>query len=152
MPRRDIPDLSRSIGPVTISVFSAPESVLRAVAEHAIGGADADGYVRELLKRRSDESFAQNSFAEVAINAKLSNEQRLAMNRLLTLNPTLWWIEVELHSPRTAREPSRISARYGGYLTIARGSRSRSEYAQQWQRSAPFLSWEKLKPVDRRGR
>ena len=155
LPRRtrsDDTSLVRKVGPVAISINSAPEVVLGAVADFVFdGGTAADQFVRELLKKRAEGPLERNMLSQLAIKVKADNAQRLMLTRLLTVKPTLWYVVVELYSPRTAHRPSMLKARYGGALIIDTGRGPQAESAEIWDRSAPFLSWEDLGVDDQRG-
>lgn len=89
----DRPDLTRAVGPWQVSIRSAPDEVLEAMAGHDPGLADA-------LKRARDENIsdAATLISELQKNgADPLAAQAIARN--VSFQPTLWRIDVEVDQP-----------------------------------------------------
>jgi hypothetical protein len=144
------PALGRAVGPVPVSVAAAPLEVLEAVADYAIEGMGRDDFLRELLNAREGGSLVRNDLTQIAIRAQIDNDDRVRLNRILTTSPELWWVVVDVISPRTGRSLPRLMDRYGGYVLISQ-TRAGTGENHPWESSSPFLSWERLEVPDRPG-
>ncbi len=126
----------RSVGPLKISVASAPQEVLEAMANYAMGGGrNGRRFADSLVKARASQDLAQADVQTAESAADMTAEQRQILDRVLALKPDLWNMVIDVY-PAGAREPS---VRYGGRWasSSARGGPALSTLGK-------FLSWEEL--------
>lgn len=138
---REFLRLTRAVGPSAISVNSASEEVIRAVAE-AVGGADGESFADELLRirARGREITRQDITSSIGA-AGLSNEQRTAALRMLSTDISLWAVIVELRAGAGAQRGQLIS-RYGGLARLRVGT-TRTSSANPTELGS-FLTWREL--------
>lgn len=138
---REFLRLTRAVGPSAISINTASEEVIRAVAT-AVGGADGDGFADELLRIRARGSEITRQDITSSIGAAgLTNEQRTAALRLFSTDVSLWAVVVELRGGIGA-DRGRLISRYGGLARLRVGTARRSSGNQA--ELGTFLTWREL--------
>ncbi|MEM9372158.1 MAG: hypothetical protein AAGA55_00815 [Planctomycetota bacterium] len=133
--------LTRSVGPSAISINSAPEAVVRAVAE-AVGGADGEAFADELLRirARGREITRQDITSSIGA-AGLSKEQRTAALRMMSTDISLWAVIVELRGG-AGLQRGRLLSRYGGLARLRVGTTRNS--TSNPSELGSFLTWREL--------
>jgi hypothetical protein len=133
------PDMLRQVGPLKISVMTAPEELLEAVVMHVTDGEGAGDFVRTILKERADGEFKDLDLSKAINDAGLTGASRTHVRRMLTADPTLWKVTATL-TPRGARSPSEV---YVGMavIEVKGGVRGKGTGFSPW---GPFLSWERV--------
>ena len=138
--------LTRPVGPVGVSVQTAPPEVLRAVclvASDRHGSRLANEFAR--LQNEGD-PITRQSIVEVATRTGLGSEERATLLRLLVTDVTLWGVVVEVRGGRGLSQ-GRLLTRYGGLTTVrANSGRTGRDVAQL----GSFLTWKELE-IDGRG-
>jgi hypothetical protein len=134
----------RPVGPVRVSIPSAPPELLEAIAEYA-GSRAARRLVTSLLESRQRGEVTQPDL-ESAYNAgNLNPEQRAVMNRLVALRPELWAMVVEVYEPGRPGEGDVLKSRFLGRFILPTGGGARP--TGSLTSLGKFLSWEEL-PLD----
>ena len=134
--------MTRSVGPPGVSVNSAPDEVIRAVAE-AVGGDRGDDFAHELLRARARAGqVTRQDIATAVSSAGLDNEQRVAALRMLATDIELWAIIVELRGGR-GMDRGRLLSRYGGLARLRVGSTRRGGSGNA-NELGTFLTWRDL--------
>lgn len=138
---REYLQLTRAVGPSAISVNTASEPVIRAVAE-AVGGTDGESFADELLRIRARglEITRQDITSSIGA-AGLSNEQRTAALRMLSTDISLWAVIVELRGG-TGTQGGRLVSRYGGLARLRVGTARQS--SGNPTELGSFLTWREL--------
>jgi type II secretory pathway pseudopilin PulG len=88
--RRESRQLIRREGPLAVSVRSADERVLTAVARACCDSARATRVVSELMRVRNDEDFTIATMAEALTKAAVEGEERVKLMQMLATEPTLY--------------------------------------------------------------
>jgi hypothetical protein len=129
----------RPVGPIPVSLKSAPPEVLQAIAQHV--GARRPQQFADLISRARAASttgdISDGDLQTVLNQMELEPTARQLLNSLVTLKPTLLAIVIDVYEPN-ASEPSR---RYGGRLDL---SSTTTSTAGMIQSLGKFLSWEEL--------
>lgn len=134
--------LTRSVGPPAVSVNSASDAVIRAVAE-AVAGDRGDAFAHELLRARARAGeVTRQDIATAVSSANLNNEQRTAALRMLATDIELWAIIVELRGGR-GMDRGRLLSRYGGLARLRVGSTRRGGSSNASELGT-FLTWRDL--------
>src|SRR6185503_813971 len=107
----------REAGPPTISAVSAPVEVLEALAEAAAPEANWRRFVADLTQRRDETTLQQTDIRAVALGAGMNQDQTAAIEMMLTADPVIWRVEVEM---RSSMSPGRGRERHGGLIEISR--------------------------------
>lgn len=138
---RDYLRLTRSVGPSSVSVNTASEAAILAVAT-TIAGPDGDAFTDEILRLRARGDDITRQDITTAINTiGLSSEQRVAALRLFTTDISLWAVIVELRAGVGAQR-GQIVSRYGGLAKLRVGTtRGSSGNATEF---GSFLTWKEL--------
>ncbi len=146
-------DLARPVGPVPVDMNGADPRVLEAVLLYVTQDEEAAGaMLSELLRLRDERPLERTDLVQSGIRANVENEQRLKLGQLLTDQPSLWrlMVEVEDSSRRTVRrrwdDQTRGSVqggtrRFEGYVLIDPGSMAS---VGEFDQAGPFLSWEEV--------
>jgi hypothetical protein len=131
----------RPVGPVRVSMMSAPAEVLEAIASYA-GSRTPRRLVTAILEARLRGDLTQADLETAYNTAALTPEQRTVINRLVALQPELWAMVVEVFEPGRPGQPSRMTARYLGRfnLPVSGGARATASLNSLGK----FLSWEEL--------
>lgn len=133
---------TRSVGPSGVSINTAPEPVLRAIAQ-AIAGNEAETLVTELIRIRSRAGKVTRQDITTAVNAAgLTNDQRVAALRLFSTDVELWAVVVELRGGRSF-DRGRLLSRYGG-LARLRVTSARRGNTSNLSELGSFLTWKDL--------
>jgi hypothetical protein len=129
---------TRSVGPLTVSALSAPPEVLTAVLSYVSGGANVSSLVREIQDLRDGGALNQAALASVLSKDDLKPDQRGLADRLLTVEPGLWWLVVEVQTPDGV-----LVARWGGHYAIE-GTGGVTAKVGAWEQMGSFLTWDEL--------
>jgi hypothetical protein len=131
----------RPVGPVKVSLMSAPPEVLEAIASYA-GARAPRRVVGPILEARGAGEITQVD-VETAYNAaNLTPEQRAVMNRLVALQPDLWAMVVEVYEHVRHGQPAQLTARYLGRFILPAAGTART--TTSLNSLGKFLSWEEL--------
>lgn len=109
------PALVRPVGPVRVSISSAPGEVLDAVFSYAKGGKSAHRSVQSILSARKRGDLTDIDLNSALDSADLNPEQKNTARRLLIVKPELWNMVVDVYPPG-ANAPA---ARYGGRFLLS---------------------------------
>lgn len=136
--------MTRSVGPSAISVNTAPEPVLQAVAR-AIAGDKGEDLTNEILRARARGTVTRQDITTAVTSINLSNEQRVQALRLFATDIELWAIIVELRGGR-GMDRGRLMSRYGGLARLRVGSANRRGGAATSNSAdiGSFLTWKDL--------
>lgn len=136
---------TRRHGPVAVSVNTAPEPVLLAVATFATGGDPAtESFVRDLLRQRQRAALAEIEIIAAARDAGFSPEVQHRLRRLLTALPELWELRVDVFPARAESGPPQ--ARYRALIQLHRSRPGRGTDIRALLPGGEFLSWEQVAP------
>lgn len=134
-----LPPLTREVGPLAVSMRSAPPEVLEAAFSAVAGPTGAREFAQRLLTIRAETAIQQSDLAKTAIALSVPGEVRARLSEVLVPEPSLWFVTVEIRGGLT----DDVVAREGGHIVVARRSgRSRSQAI--WEKSSSFLTWRKL--------
>lgn len=140
----ELAPLTRDVGPLAVSVRSAPPEVIEAVYT-AIGGASgAREFAQRLIDARTSKPLEQSDIARTAITLGIPGEARARLNELLVPEPSLWFVTVEIRTGRSSGSPGRVVAREGGHIVVQARRPGRASAGAIWEKSSAFLSWQKL--------
>lgn len=131
----------RMVGPVRISLRSAPDEVLHAIAAYA-GSRNAGRFVTTINEARLAGELTQAQVDTAMNSAGLTPEQRAVVNRIVALRPELWAMVVEVYETPRSGDPGVLTARYLGRFTLPVGGGARS--VTSLSSLGQFLSWEEL--------
>jgi hypothetical protein len=135
--------MTRSVGPAAVSIATAPEPVVRAVAV-AIAGDAGDDFANELLRIRSRAGSVTRQDITTAVGTVgLTNDQRVSALRLFATDVELWAIIVELRGGR-GLDRGRLLSRYGGLARLRVGASSRRNAGSNQADLGTFLTWRDL--------
>jgi hypothetical protein len=131
----------RAAGPTQVSVHTAPPEVLRALVTSTVGAGYADAFIDSLLKSRQQQRLRSTDIV-AALNAATvpAGRTRNRLNRLMTVNPQLWKVEVEIG------DPGNVTARYRGVLQNRPPDRTGA--SGPFQRRLSVISWEKISATE----
>lgn len=135
--------LTRSVGPSGVSINSASDAVIKAVAR-AIAGDQGEDFANELVRIRARAGKVTRQDITTAVtNTDLSNEQRVMALRLFATDVELWAIIVELKGGRGV-DRGRTLSRYGGLARLRIGSTGRRGASGNPTELGSFLTWKDL--------
>jgi hypothetical protein len=131
----------RQVGPLAVSLRSAPDEVLQAIGR-SVGGRNAERFARTIVeRRRSGGELTEQDLAAAINDAGWDAAQRDQVRRLVTIKPELWIAVIDVYSsPRGGG--SRLVGRFGGRFTMPGDFNTRTMGTMQSM--GPFLSWEQL--------
>lgn len=129
----DFRRFTREGGPMAVSVGTAPEAVLTAVAEAFVVEGSAESLVRELVgRRRSGLALDRAMLTEACAAAGITGTERSTVLRMLVIEPELWWATAVLRAPGRG-----VTARYGGLVQL----RSAASSGGIGNAGGSFLTW-----------
>jgi hypothetical protein len=131
----------RPVGPVRVSLLSAPPEVLEAIASYA-GARTPRRLVGAILDARLSGELTQPDLETAYNSAGLNAEQRAVVNRLVALQPELWAMVVEVYEPVRQAQPAQLTARYLGRFSLPVAGAGRA--STSLNSLGKFLSWEEL--------
>ena len=134
-----LPPLTREVGPLAVSMRSAPPEVLEAAFSAVAGTSGAREFAQRLLTIRAEGPIQQSDVAKIGIALGLPGEVRSRLNDVLVPEPSLWFVTVEIRSG----PGDSLVAREGGHIVVARRT-GRSRGQAIWDKSSSFLTWRKL--------
>lgn len=132
------PVLLRPVGPVAVSALAAPAEVLTAVARAARAREPAR-FADAIIRARDDLELSESEWQTALGLADPTAEVRTALAQMVTINPTLVGVVVDVY----AQGASGPTLRYGGRFDVQAPSASGGLV----QSLGKFLTWEEL-PVD----
>lgn len=121
----------RTFGPVSVSAASAPFEVLQAVASAVVGPDGGTAFAQSLVQARAQKRLANTDLNEAATKAKAEGETRAKLMRLVTADPTVWRVVVDVR----AAQSDRLTARAEMFAVLP-SSRGRDRTASVWQRTS----------------
>ncbi len=124
-------DLLRQRGPVSMSLKTMPEELLRATTTAILAEGPSLELANELLSAREQGTLNATTWVEIMNELEIEPTQGARLELMLTLQPTLFWVEAEWISN------GQVARRAGGELLI-------KDAQGPWERSSPFLSWRPL--------
>jgi len=136
----------RSVGPLAISAQTAPAEAIKAVVAAVVPGREgralAETIADELLAQRRSGPIPRGRVAELSNEGGASNDQRIRLTQLITADPVLWWITVDLfdRGPSGPASPPRVT--YGGYVTFSASGQG----AGVGRPAGRFLTWQRMGP------
>ncbi len=140
-PNKNLADLTRRRGPVSVSVMTAPLEVLRAILVGAdIDGPTADRVAEEIVHEREQGELAQPDLLRLLGATGVSPESRGRASSVLTVSPTLYAIETRVYD----RDRGPMTAHYTGLVEVESRGNRRGNAQATFKPAGPFLSWEVL--------
>lgn len=134
--------LTRRYGSPAVSVNSAPDPVLAAVANFAGGGDLVAELLESVNAARSAAPLGATELADLIAKIQTEPEIRAVLQRLLTAQPTFWQIEARLYRTDQLSEPAAV---YSGYSLISgRGNASRDRTGGGMTRLSVILDWKRV--------
>lgn len=119
---RDWGQLTRVLGPTTVSLSEAPKEVLSALVQAVTGSIhDGQNFVTAILKAREETNIDGQVLNQAILDADITPDQQAKLTRMVTPETTFWTLRVDVLEGGT-----RLAARYEGYLTTAQGGAARS--------------------------
>ncbi len=135
-----LPPLTRDVGPVPVSMRSAPPEVLEAAFASVAGLDGAREFAQRLLAIRAEQPIQQADVAKVALALGVEPEERARLNDVLVSEPALWYVTVEMRRGTSGA----LVAREGGHIVVSPRRPGRSGAGGIWEKSSAFLTWQKL--------
>jgi hypothetical protein len=132
--------LTRAVGPVAVSMRSAPAEVIQAAYASVADQGGGVEFAQRLLAIRAEQPIQQSDLAKTAIALDVSPEVRARLNEVLVAEPSLWFVTVELRRGSAGT----VVAREGGHIVVAPRRGGRGGAGGIWEKSSAFLTWQKL--------
>lgn len=132
--------LLRRTGPAGVSLGSGRTELLKAIGRAAAGPIKSDDLYRGLIALRDRPKVTQNDLNALGGELALEEDQKRRLSRLVHVEPSLWYAEVQSR----AASDGRLLSRYGGLVlppSVTTRSRTRSSGLQG---RTQFLTWERL--------
>lgn len=131
--------MTRDLGPVPVSIFSAPVELLSDIVTHVTEGVHQTDVLDAILALRDDPRAQNNGLSKPEISQHLEDGQSELLQRVLTMTPRLWEVVLEAQLGREfASVPTRVRF-WGHFLTPDQRAQS-NMYASRIQ----VLSWEQV--------
>ena len=131
----------RPVGPLAVSVKTAPVEVLEAVGNYASGGGrNGKRFASELERMRTRGDLTTADVATAMNASDFTPKQREAVNRLVTVAPELKAVVVDVYETRRGGRETELVRRYGGRMLLA----GVGKVPTTMQSLGRFLSWEEL--------
>lgn len=108
----------RSLGPASLSVNAAPDEVITALCEAALDSSRGARLAGNILSRRArsgSEPLGRAELTQAYTDLALSGDDRTAIDQMLTVQPTLWQVEILVRPGRGGP----VLARFGGLVDLA---------------------------------
>ncbi|MBX3366630.1 MAG: hypothetical protein KF912_04870 [Phycisphaeraceae bacterium] len=137
---RNAPALTRDVGPVAVSMRSAPAEVIQAAFASVADQSGGVEFAQRLLAIRAEQPIQQSDVAKTAIALGVTPEIRARLNEVLVAEPSLWFVTVELRRGSAGT----VVAREGGHIVVAPRRAGRGATSGIWEKSSAFLTWQKL--------
>ena len=138
---REYGHLTRPFGPSAVSVHTAPEPVLRAIAL-ALAGDKGIRLTDDIIRQRaSGERMTRQILVETSTRAGVNSEQRAGILRNFATDVQIWGVVVEVRGGRGLSN-GRLLARYGG-VTMIRSNTGRRSSSNAMEIGA-FYTWKDL--------
>ena len=135
--------LVRPIGPISVSVMTAPVEVLTAVARQVVGSQYADDLVRGLLELRDKPHAQQSDLSELETTLSLSDQQKRSVERMFAVEPTFFRLRLFAYAAGASSLSAPI-ARYEAFAIIPRPGQQRGSLANEVKRRSTILGWKRL--------
>ena len=133
------PAYLRKEGPLAVSLVSAEREVLQAVSLAVLSPTAADALVGELLSLQVSDDLSSETLRTAFEAAGVSTEDQGRLARLLTTEPSLYRVWVDLMAPQGS-EPL---VTYKG-LCLGGSARGAARTGTSITRNSAFLSWERV--------
>lgn len=142
------PSLVREVGPVRISLASAPRPVLEALTRYAAPSQDSGPIVNALLDVQQTEDLTEAALNSALAQITLENDERTKLTGLLAVNPELWTVRVEVYGRGVLGMEGDLVARFEGeVLSSSSQGSGGSMAAAALAPMGAFLSWREV-PID----
>ncbi len=112
----------REVGPLAVSLGSASDEVVRAIANYVKDGNRPDDLVRELTALRDAGEITSAKISTAGGAANLTPQQRARLNQFVVDRPSIWRLDIRYHARGIGNQPGRLLAVLEGTAQI--GSRS----------------------------
>ena len=114
--------LTRVLGPTTVSLTEAPKEVLSSIVQAATGSIhDGQDFVTAILKARAETVIDAQILNQAVLDAGLTPEQQGKLTRMVTPETTFWTLRADILQGGT-----RLVARYEGFLSTTQAVTTRS--------------------------
>jgi hypothetical protein len=133
-------DLVRRDGPVSVSVNTATDEVLRAVIGTVLDRVGTDTLIQAIKKARVDQLIDAQGLNNLYDIADVAADVRPRVSGLLTAQPVVWQVVAEAPAPVGSKSGP---IRYGGLALIA-GANVTRDKSGSLQRNSSIVSWENL--------
>jgi len=138
------PEMLRTVGPLTVSIQSAPPEVLQAVLDYATDGSAPEDKIAVLVEAR-----AERTLTDADLNTALAGLDEDAMQiakRILTARPELLRLTVGLYGrdPFTRRE--QLVEKYNAFYLLSKDRAGAKDGSLNLEPLSNFLSWEEVPP------
>ncbi len=143
--------MTRTHGPLQVSVREAPVEVLRAIAGAVLDSTKAEDLVSQIEQARAEgESWERVNLGPIFTQVNVSEEERALLQMMLAGETALWRVVLQA-VPRTPR-PGVEPVRYGGLLHATSGPMRNSAGESATQRNTGFLTWDRIETWEGAGR
>ncbi|MBL8765191.1 MAG: hypothetical protein JNM07_13075 [Phycisphaerae bacterium] len=136
--------LLREVGPARVSLNSAPEPVLLAVAQASMDGDAAQQVVNAIMIKRAQGPIRQLELAGIMEEAVVKPDERTLFESLVEATPTLWWAEADVLGAG-----GRVEERWAGLIEVRPVNETSGE---RFGNSGPVLEWARIRPEESRRR
>lgn len=126
-------ELIRSVGPAKVSLNTATDPVLRAIAMATIAPERVEGFVNAIIRARERGRLADKELKDAATDAALTPQETADAQLMLTTQPTLW----RAVCIRTTSLGHELERSTGLILVLPRTG-------QAYERTIQVLSWESV--------
>lgn len=116
----ELASLLRPSGPLEVDAQSADPRVLRAVIASVLSGEDeVETLTADLLRMRAQRELTRADLGRAMTGLNLDNELRQDLTEMLTVQPSIWSVRVDLTAPDFVGGPRRLLAAYEGLAQLA---------------------------------
>jgi hypothetical protein len=140
-PAADDP-LTRTVGPAAVSLQTAPEPVLAAIARAISGNNKVGRFVEEIVKAREAGPLTDADLNTAAGRIDMTAEQRAVLTRFVTIKPELYELRANVIPRSGARQ---VPTRYEGLFFLPKNESSNRGTFGGFQPMGPFLSWNQVR-------
>ncbi|MEO0482534.1 MAG: hypothetical protein AAF138_02840 [Planctomycetota bacterium] len=141
---------TRASGPVAIDAMTAPRACVVAAASYALRSTRrASAFADALEDARLDDEVTENELDDAGDAVDADQTERVLLDRVFTVEPRLWWCEIEMLGTDLGR-PNAVTARFGGHLLVSGpgggggGGRGSDNEETRPEGRGSFLSWQAL--------
>lgn len=141
-------ELTRAVGPLAVSAHSAEHSLLSMIAEALVTEGDSSKFVSEVISARDAGQLDRAHYQQAMVSAGLTADERTRIERAITLEPTVWSVEAEIHRRDARTLGGWVDERYAGLAPIRRqrggNTRTTGDISTIFQPLGAFLTWEQV--------